>query len=297
MSRFRIIFYVLLISLVPLVFLGLPDNFIKNIKSFFNQISMPVMGFAHRLFQNVDDFFGVVLDIREVLNENADLREEVGRLKLDLVRMVEVQSENERLNKILKFTKRPSPSLASCRVIGRSPSQWNESFWIDRGAADGFREGMAVVTEQGVVGKIAEIRSRWSRVLLVVSETCRIGAMNQRTGEVGVIQGSWRGRDCILKYLPLGSQTKPGDLIVSSGLSSFFPAGLHIGLVQKIQDDDLGLFQFAEVLPSVNFSKVRDVFVIASATKDAGGDMHPPSSRDGELPDDGLDEARQEEVL
>lgn len=267
MFRFKIFIYVILISLLPLLFLGFPENFVQKTKTFMNRFSVPVLGFSHQLFSRVDDFFEVILDIWTVRGENEKLKNEVGKLQLEVERLKYLSDENIKLVELLEFAKMTPWKVLPARVIGRIPSQWNQSIWIDRGSKEEVKEGMAVITADGVVGRVIEVFPEWSRVLLLIDESCKIGAVISGINEMGIHQGSRIGRKCVLKYLPLDSKAKAGDFVVTSGLSKYFPPGIKLGTVQKVLDDELGLFQYAEVAPGVDFSNLQELLVILSGEK------------------------------
>jgi rod shape-determining protein MreC len=126
---------------------------------------------------------------------------------------------------------------------------------------------MGAVNADGIVGKVVEVLPESSRVLLLIDESCKVGAMVEESQEMGILQGGRFGKGFILNYLPRDAKAKVGDHVLSSGLSKFFPSGAHIGTISKVQDDDYGLFQFAEVKPNVRFGELEEVLVIVSQEK------------------------------
>lgn len=263
MFRFRFLFYLSFIIFLPLLFLGLPQTVLRSVRTSINQVSVPMLGFTQTLFQRVDDFFQVILDIWNVREENQNLKKETGELILELEQLRHLSHENQRLVDLLQFVMESSWNVMPARVIGRSPSQWNECIWIDRGSVDGVKRGMAVVQSQGVIGKVVETTDHASRVLLIIDPSCKVGAMNRRTQDMGILGGKGEAL-CVMDYIPLNSDTKVGDEIVSSGLSRFFPSGIPVGVVKKIQENEFGLFLNAVITPHVNFGKLREVLVVMS---------------------------------
>ena len=262
MFRFKTLIYLACIVLLPLLFVGLPKGVLEPVRSLINKISVPVVNFSHQVFQKTSEFFSVFPDFWKIRAENERLVKEIEQLTLEVDRLRYLFDENARLLKLLDFADQTAWKTISARVIGRAPSQWNQSVWINRGSQHGLQEGMAVITVQGVAGKVVEVMPEWSRVLLLIDENCSLGAKALDSGEIGVIKGG--GAGCVLQYLPRESKTKSGDQIISSGLSKFLPPGINIGTVVRVQDDALGLFQYAEVLPSVHFEILEEVLVILS---------------------------------
>ncbi|MBI1882961.1 MAG: rod shape-determining protein MreC [Chlamydiae bacterium] len=264
--RKRILLYLALLSLVPLVFLGLPKAFVQHLRNSMNKISVSTLDLSEKSVQKLKNFWGSWGDVQPLRDENSILKNQIGLLKLEVDQLKSASSENERLLKILHFAEGSSWNLLPAHVIGRSPSHWNQSVWISVGENQRIREGMAVLSPDGVVGKIVEVMPQWSRVLLVTDENCKMGVVAERTHEMGILQGL--GAKCVVNYLPREAELKSGDRILSSGLSRFFPAGLEIGKVIRVQDDAYGLFQYAEVSPSARFGKLEEVLVIVSKEKE-----------------------------
>lgn len=262
MLRSRTFFAAIFICILPLIFLGLPDRFVYKLKSVMNQMTVPVLKASHKIFNHVDNFFETFTEIWGYREENLRLKKDLERLQLEVDHLNTASVENERLLKLLQFKHESPWKVIPARVIGRSPSDWNQGLWINRGRLDALKEGMAVVSGEGGVGKIVEVSDEWSRVLLLVDRNCSIGAMVGNTEETGILQGDLTR--CILNYLPRDAQSRPGDAVVSSGLSKFFPKGVRIGKIVRVMDDAYGLFQYAEVEPSVNFGKISEVLVIIS---------------------------------
>lgn len=258
----RLLLYLILLSFLPLLFVGLPDAFVQNVRSFMNRMTTPVLGISSHFFGRVDDFFDSFFEFLNIQEENKNLKEEIGELRLELDRFRYQARENERLVRLLNLVQQSSWEVLPARVIGRSPSQWNQSVWIDRGKLDGLKVGMAVSNANGAVGKVVEIHPRRARILLLIDETCKVGSQVLETQEIGILQGNPSGAGCILNYLPQSAQAKTGDQVVSSGFSKFFPPSLKIGTIGRIQDDPYGLYQYAEVVPSVNFGQLQEVLVI-----------------------------------
>lgn len=258
--------YIALFSLLPLVLIGLPRALTRHWSFFFNETSVPILKFSERFINRAKNFLFVLGNFSQEEEEQNHLKREVTRLRFERDQFKNVSLENERLVNLLHFIQESSSVLLSTRVVGRAPSRWNESVWIDLGAKDGLEPGMAVLSYEGVAGKIVEVMPKWSRVLLLIDENSKVGAVVERTREIGILEG--RGLSCVLKFLPREAQVKPGDRVVTSGLSRFFPPGLEIGRVVKVQDDAEGLFQYAEVSPEVHFGKLEEVSVVM--TKERG---------------------------
>lgn len=267
MFRTRLFFYFGLLGVLILIFLSLPDRVSNTFKSLVNQGSIPLLSSSHGFFQRIENAWRSLFELSDLQSENQKLQNELAELRLQVNHLENVSQENERLIRLLHLVESSPWTSLVARVVGRVPGQWNQSLWIDQGQSRGLQEGMAVISAEGIVGKIVEVFPQWSRVMLLTDENCKVGAKVRESGEMGVLEGSLAKADNVLNYLPRDAEAKAGDTVVTSGLSKFFPEGLSIGTVLRVHDDAYGLFQYAEVKPSTNLGKLNEVIVVLSKEK------------------------------
>ena len=191
------------------------------------------------------------------------LRSDVDPLKQHLLVQEEAIAENARLRTLLDFKKKSIfPSIAA-NVIMRDPTNWAAVVIIDKGYKHGVRQGMPVVTPLGIVGKIAEVGERISKVTLLTDPRFSVAATIERTREQGLISGTLRGI-CRMQYLPVSADIKVGDVILTSKISSFFPPGLMIGTVVSTEESFTSPTLECLVKPTVALSQVEEVMVVLS---------------------------------
>ena len=200
-------------------------------------------------------FYHQTFDEYKRLNKKVDILE--GRL----VGMDEVTRENNRLSKLLQFKRQLMYSSVAANVIGRDPSRWHSSMMIDRGSQSGIKEGMAVVSPLGVVGKIAEVGKTKSKVILLTDPQFSVAALVQEPRESGLVSGTLQGF-CRMRYLRAGAPVKVGDQVITSKLSLSFPEGLLIGEIISVTESDKAPSVEYLVRPSVAFSQIEEVLVI-----------------------------------
>jgi len=225
-------FTVLKITSIPIRFISYPIGEIKKIL------------YYHRTF-----------------NEYKRLRGENNVLKARLVGLEEVVQENTRLENLLKFKRQLVYSSVIANVVGRDPSYWNSTMIIDKGAADGIRQGMPVVNALGVVGKIAEAGHDSSKVILLTDPQFSVAALIQGPRESGLVSGTLQGV-CRMKYIRADAKIRIGNKVITSKLSSSFPEGLLIGEIISIDDRLNKPTVESLVRPSVAFSQIEEVLVI-----------------------------------
>lgn len=195
--------------------------------------------------------------------ESARLSAENLQLKAQLVRMDEYRLENQRLRQLLDFGNELELRSEGARVIGEDATSWFRTVTIDKGTVHGVREGLAVVNDQGVVGRVIRCTARTSRVLLVTDATSAVAAMVERTRSRGVGRGT--GDGITLDYVPLPEDVKEGDIIITSGLGGVFPKGLTVGTVARIVKGGYGMFQTIELVPAVDFRHLEEVLILHGA--------------------------------
>ena len=201
------------------------------------------------------------VDLLAVRKENKQLRESVKILNARLLEAGESVLANERLRKLLELKNSlHAPSLAAS-VIGEDSSPWFKTILIDRGAADGLREGMPVVASDGVVGQLVKVTAGSSRVLLLTDHASGIAGIVERSRARGVVKGKGGGR-CSLDFTLHEEDVKVGDIIITSGIGRVFPKGLPVGEVTMVKKGESGIFQTVELRPRVNISRLEEVLVL-----------------------------------
>jgi rod shape-determining protein MreC len=146
-------------------------------------------------------------------------------------------------------------------VIARSPSVWNRVFFIDKGSAHGVRVGLPALSGASLVGKITEAGPGAAKVALVTDPLFRIGAIVQRTRDQGVLYGTPSG-ECRLKYLPLDSDVREGDLVETAGSGNGFPKAIPIGAIERIWKEPGQVYRVARVKPAADLSRIEEVLCV-----------------------------------
>ena len=198
--------------------------------------------------------------------ENRRLKRENDQLKNQLLLYQEGYLEGQRLQKLLTMKDQSDYVSMTARVIGMDQKSLIKTILINKGTSHGIRNGLTVVNEQGVLGRIIETSWHVSRVLLISDGNSNIDALVQGTRVQGMLQGSGAMR-CMLKYIAKTEEVKTGDLVVSSGMTEIFPKGLLLGTVIRADKKDSGLFQRIEVVPAVDFTRLEEVLVLMVTEK------------------------------
>jgi rod shape-determining protein MreC len=192
--------------------------------------------------------------------ENQALRAENSRLKLDNSVLNELLAENERLRDSLGFKRLQPLSAVPAQVIGKESSPLSSTITLNKGAEDGFMKDMAVITPEGVVGRVHAVLPHTSKVLLITDPGSTLAVRVMRNREEGLLEGKLA--NCALKYVSYYADIQEGDLLVTSGLDGVYPKGLAVARVAKVAKHEASAFQTVLAEPAVRFSRMEEVLVL-----------------------------------
>ncbi len=256
----------LLVCSFQLMSMSIEDRSLAQLGSrSINAVLAPVGKVQHELFSSVDALWAHYVWLLGVEEERNELLGQVKQLEEANSKLLEYESENTRLRELLLFKEKTALSGIAATVIGRDPSNIMRTITIDRGSADGLREGLPVVDGHAVVGQITTVLSRSAKVLLLTDNSSAIDAIVQRNRAPGIIEGG-SDRKLKLQYMLKDYEVFPGDRVISAGLSGVYPKGILIGVVSDVRTgaDVPGLFQQIEITPQVDFRRLETVFVLLS---------------------------------
>lgn len=230
---------------------------------------LPFQLLGAQIKYSTQGIFSVIQELQSVRVENKRLKEELRHFSLEQKEWQEVISENKRLKKLLDYKQRIPYQTIAARIISYDPSNWANTIIIDKGEKEGIYKLAPVVTYQdgkeGLVGRVIEVGSHYSSVLLLHDQNSMIGAQILRSKDKGIIEGD-NYRFCKLKFLPYDADVVKKDIVVTSGEGEIFPKGLFIGYVVRVGLKGRGLFREVDILPFVKFSKLEEVLVIVNKT-------------------------------
>lgn len=199
--------------------------------------------------------------LRQINHENEGLKERVVALEQKLADYQEASIENLRLRRLLDFKSTIHAETIAAQVVLHDLTGWFQTLVVDKGFQDQVAQDMAVVNDEGVVGRILDVSDRYARVLLITDTGSSVDALIQRNRVRGVLSGK-DANGCVLKYVRSNLDVQVGDLLISSGKDGVFPKGLRLGVVQGIFKDPVDLFQKIEVKPLVRLSALEELLII-----------------------------------
>jgi rod shape-determining protein MreC len=220
----------------------------------------PLLSVINNSVDEIDRVWKRYIFLVGLEEENRRLKKESALPKSELLQYREGYLEGKRLQVLLKLKESITYPTVAARVIATDQTTFIKTIMIDKGTADGLKNGFPVLADRGVVGRIIESSWHISRVLLIIDENSNIDASLQEGRSQGILQGAGAGL-CSLKYIPKTETVKIGNVVISSGLSGVVPKGLFLGVVASADKNTGGLFQEIQVVPFVDFAKLEEVLV------------------------------------
>jgi rod shape-determining protein MreC len=195
--------------------------------------------------------------------ENARLRTENDQLRLRNQQLESQAAEARRLSVLWNFREAHAEApMVAAQVIGASADPASHTLFINRGERDRVRRNLAVITPQGIVGKIVEVLpNSTSQVLLINDKDSGVGALFADSRTHGILKGSGDPQP-VLDYVENGEKVQVGELVLTSGEDRIFPKGLLIGSVTDAKPGNP--FQVIHIQPAVRLDRLEDVLVLLS---------------------------------
>ena len=199
--------------------------------------------------------------LRGVREENRALKQTIEKLKIERASLSEDAEQAHRLQALLGFKEQYIARTVAAQVIGSSGSEQSRSIYIDKGSRDGVKPDQAVITADGVVGKVLRVvQDHVASVLLINDQTSGVGALLASSRLQGVLRGTPTG-EVVLEKVMSDEAVKPGEKVLTSGGDRIFPKGLPVGTVTKVFPGP-ELFLNIRVKPAADLNRLEEVLVI-----------------------------------
>ena len=254
-------------------------------------VAAPFQWCADKISGAARGFVAYFTEFDDLQRENEQLRAELGELRDQIHRAEMAEEENAFLRQYLDLPGTESNlSLLDAQIIARASGNATRVYTLNRGSLHGVETGMPVITADGVVGSVSEVGINWCRVTSILEINASAGAYDERSGAVGLSEGTYELREeglCRLAYLAEGADVAIGDRILTSGFGSVYPQGLVIGTVCEIRSDDYTRQQIAILTPAVDFDRLSRVMIVTDCTiipvdPDAATENMPAEGEGGE---------------
>lgn len=197
-----------------------------------------------------------------LVEENERLRKERLVLNSKLQKFEILESENERLRKLLESSFKLNDRVLIAELLAVDMQPFRHTVVINKGKREGAYDGQPIVDANGIMGQIVHVGPFSSTVLLITDPTHSIPVQINRNGLRAIAVGTGQRQSLQLEYLPNNADVRMGDLIVSSGLGSRFPSGYPVGVVTDIKLDPAEPFAKVIVAPSAKLDQSREVLLV-----------------------------------
>ncbi|WP_270765811.1 rod shape-determining protein MreC [Weissella confusa] len=241
---------------------SLPTRVVSDVSGWVSSVvSSPVKA--------VSGGYEAVSGLLNTYKENQALTEKVDDLAQAKVQLQTLQAENRALKDQLQIENTLTDyKVVNAVVISRSPSNWQSQLIVNKGSNAGIKKGMSVMGSGGLIGRVSEVNTTNAKVELLsddsqVADRFAIRVAN-KDGEVvdGIVTSFNQEKNLIVMgQITSDVALEKGDLVTTSGLSGVTPAGLYVGKVQKISQDDYGLSKKIYIKPATDFNNIPVVSV------------------------------------
>jgi rod shape-determining protein MreC len=204
------------------------------------------------------------LDLRHVREQNSDLHQTIDRLRLEQAALLEDARQGQRLQALLGFQQKYIYNTVAAQAIGSSGSDQSRVFYIDKGADYHLERDMAVITADGIVGKIRDVFPHTAQVLAINDQTSGAGVILQTTRIRGILRGNANGQPQIIGILA-DRRIQPGEAVLTAGGDQIFPRGLPVGVVEKVvRDPERDSFINVIIKSAAHLDQLDEVLIITS---------------------------------
>jgi rod shape-determining protein MreC len=253
---------VVLAQVLLLAFQIKRERDVRLIRVWSVELLTPLQSLGTNVISGIGGLWSGYIGLRHAHAENQQLRAELARLELRNHQLEGDAAEATRLSRLLGFRQEnPNAPMVAAEVIGASADSSSHTVFIDRGEREGLRRNTAVITPDGVIGKIYEVTPHVAQVLLITDKESGVGALLAGSRAQGVIKGTG---DPLLRmdYVTSDEKVYVGDQVLTSGEDRIFPKDVPIGTVASVKSGYP--FQTIFVQPAAHLDRLEEVLVLQS---------------------------------
>jgi rod shape-determining protein MreC len=242
----RFAFLFLVVGAFSLMLIGKADTIlVERIRTVVGDATTPILEFIARPIDTISNTVAGIGELTELRARNAALTRDNERLRHWQTVARRLEAENAALRSLSDMVPDPRLRFITARVVGDQGGAFARSVLVNAGSRDGIAKGQVAVTTEGVAGRVTEVGQRSSRVLLLTDINSRIPVLVGAARDRAILAGDNTGQPRLL-YLSAGTETRPGDRVVTSGHGGVFPPGLSIGIVTQASETALRVQPFVD---------------------------------------------------
>lgn len=239
-------------------------NGVRLIRLWANGLVSPPERLIQATGAGISSLWQNYVNLQHVRSENLALQETIDRLRLEQAALLEDAHQGQRLQAMLGFQEKYVYKTQIAQVIGTSGSDRSHVVLIDKGHDAGLEHDMAVISSDGIVGKVREVFPNTAQVLLINDQSSGAGVILETTRIRGILRGNAAGRPQIVGIIS-DNRIHPGERVLTAGGDEIFPRGLTVGVVESVErDPEQEGFIRVNVKPAANLDRLDEVMVITS---------------------------------
>lgn len=266
-SAKHIMILVTVLGIISIIFTWESRQSISPIEKTIAYVVVPAQNGVNVFGDWLGDKVQFVKNINDLEKINETLQVQLDQLNYDNKILQQDKVELARLRELYSLDKRYAdyPKIGA-QVIGKNPGNWYQIFMINKGANDGLKVNMVVLSGNGLAGHITEVGPNFAKVQSIISDTCNVSAKIMRTSDLCIVKGDQTlvsdTAFCRVDYIGEAANIVIGDEIVTSHLGSIYPPGILIGTLKLIEDGSHEMTRTAVLEPAVDFKHLEEVLVI-----------------------------------
>ena len=272
--------YIIITIILVASLLGITSRIIGDKKelNFFEKAIKDTSTFIEKIFYAPIKFtkekVAMITETKDIYEKYIELKEQVDKTNLYYAQIKELQKEVSELKSVLDLNATLSEfTYVNATVVNRNIGYWYNNLNIDKGSKNGIKKGDAVITSQGLIGKITSVSNFSSTVKLLTTDEISNKISVKINSEDKYLYGLLVGYDEELNIYKMEGITdsdliKEGDMVTTTGLTDYFPSGILIGKVSRIVKDEYDLNSIVEIVPSVDFENITVVTVLNKEASD-----------------------------
>jgi rod shape-determining protein MreC len=254
-----------IVTLVIVLIFSLPSRATSRLKLAIGSLFLPLFGLVNTTQQLPVSLADSLLPRRELLKQIDNLQRENQRLQTLQLQNAAIAREDDQLRSMLGWQRQAPWKLKLANVVMRDPANWWRTVEIDLGSRDGLTNNLPVLTNDGLVGRVASVGLTRSQVVLLGDPNCRVSALVENPAhDIGILSASSPLDNSLaeLTYLSGSANLKSGQSVVTSGLGGIFPKGIPIGQIVDARPVEFGLYSEARVKLNANLGALEQAWVL-----------------------------------
>jgi len=261
-SQLRATSYLIIAIALGLVLLSTAGSLhLDGVRGFAGSVFEPVQGFFAGIGNTARDFFDTVTSVGQVADENRALKRQIAQLQQELTQAKSTELTNQQLQALLDLRTSLNLHTAGATVIARDPEGITQSLTIRAGAEQGLQRGMAVLGQNGLIGRVVAVHRTTSQVMLITDPNNPVNVMLATTHLPGTVMISQGKMTVQFPGAPTDLKIDPGAALVTSGIGGNYPSALPVAAVVRYQYQAYSQAQVADVAPLDDLSRLEVVEV------------------------------------